>query len=177
MATGSTVKGSAATSSTSNPSLMWIDLRPSSGESGVPGLTGESALAAHAVPITTHSACKRAAPIGLVIAVKWFIPFYRRSGYVSAYQHLEHRFGPWARTYAVVCCLLIMMARMGATLYLLALALAPMLGWDIRLIIVITGLLITLYTTIGGSEGVIWTDTVHNIVLIAGVVVCVAIEL
>jgi SSS family solute:Na+ symporter len=116
-------------------------------------------------------------PIALVIAVKWFIPFYRRSGYVSAYQHLEHRFGPWARTYAVVCYLLIMMARMGATLYLLALALAPMLGWDIRLIIVITGLLITLYTVIGGSEGVIWTDTVHNIVLIAGVVVCVAIEL
>jgi SSS family solute:Na+ symporter len=118
-----------------------------------------------------------ALPVALVIAVKWFIPFYRRSGYVSAYQHLEHRFGPWARTYAVVCYLLIMMARMGTTLYLLALALSPMLGWDIRLIIVLTGVLITLYTVVGGSEAVIWTDTVHNIVLIVGVVACVAIQL
>jgi SSS family solute:Na+ symporter len=116
-------------------------------------------------------------PVALVIAVKWFIPFYRRSGYVSAYQHLERRFGGWARTYAVVCYLLIMMARMGTTLYLLALALSPMLGWDIRLIIVLTGALITLYTVVGGSEAVIWTDTVHNIVLIVGVVACVAIQL
>jgi SSS family solute:Na+ symporter len=118
-----------------------------------------------------------ALPVALVVAVKWFIPFYRRSGYVSAYQHLEHRFGPWARTYAVVCYLLIMTARMGTTLYLLALALSPMLGWDIRLIIVLTGALITLYTLIGGSEAVIWTDTVHNIVLVLGVVACVAIQL
>jgi SSS family solute:Na+ symporter len=116
-------------------------------------------------------------PVALVIAVKWFIPFYRRSGYVSAYQHLEHRFGAWARTYAVVCYLLIMMARMGTTLYLLALALSPMLGWDIRLIIVLTGALITLYTVVGGSEAVIWTDTVHNIILIVGVAACVAIQL
>ena len=36
----------------------------------------------------------------------WLVPFYRRTGEVSAYEHLEHRFGPWARTYAVVCFLL-----------------------------------------------------------------------
>src|SRR4051794_1494468 len=118
-----------------------------------------------------------ALPVALVIAVKWFVPFYRRSGYVSAYQHLEQRFGAWARTYAVACYLLIMMSRMGTTLYLLALALAPMLGWDIRLIIVLTGVLITLYTLVGGSEAVVWTDTVHNIVLVVGVVACVVILL
>jgi len=37
-------------------------------------------------------------PIALVIAVRYFAPFYRRTGEVSAYQHLERRFGPWART-------------------------------------------------------------------------------
>src|SRR5687768_18424591 len=43
-----------------------------------------------------------AMPVAALIAVRWFVPFYRRGGDVSAYEHLEHRFGPWARTYAVI---------------------------------------------------------------------------
>lgn len=116
-------------------------------------------------------------PVALVIAVYYFAPFYRRNGEVSAYQHLERRFGPWARTYAVVCYLLTMIARMGATLYLLAVALAPMLGWPLWLIIVLAGGLVTIYTVVGGTEAVIWTDAVHNVVLIIGVVTCVIIQL
>src|SRR5919106_4263624 len=53
-----------------------------------------------------------ATPIAALIAVRWFVPFYRRSGHVSAYEHLEERFGCWARTYAVVCFLLYQTARM-----------------------------------------------------------------
>ena len=116
-------------------------------------------------------------PIALVVAVKYFVPFYRRTGDVSAYHHLERRFGAWARTYAVVCYLLTMTARMGATLYLLALALSPMLGWRIHTIILLTGALITLYTMLGGTEAVIWTDTVHNVVLVVGVLACVVLLL
>ena len=52
------------------------------------------------------------------------MPFYRRSGEISAYEHLEHRFGAWARTYAVICYLLTQLARMGTIMYLVALALA-----------------------------------------------------
>src|SRR3989304_7387495 len=62
-----------------------------------------------------------ATPIAAAVAVRWFMPFYRHSGEISAYEHLEHRFGPWARTYAVVCFLLYQMARMGAVIFLLAL--------------------------------------------------------
>ena len=116
-------------------------------------------------------------PLAVWVAVKWFVPFYRHSGEISAYHHLERRFGAWARTYAVVCYLLTQMARMGTILYLLAVALSPMTGWDVRLIIVLTGVLVTLYTLLGGTEAVIWTDAVHSFVMIAGVVVCVAIQL
>ena len=116
-------------------------------------------------------------PLTIPIAIRWFVPFYRHSGTVSAYQHLEHRFGLWARTYAVVCYLLTQMARMGTILYLLALALHPMTGWDVRLIIVLTGTLVTLYTLVGGTEAVIWTDAVHSVVMVLGVLVCVALQL
>src|SRR5687767_3627712 len=34
-----------------------------------------------------------ATPIAAAIAVRWFVPFYRRTGQISAYEHLESRFG------------------------------------------------------------------------------------
>jgi SSS family solute:Na+ symporter len=33
-------------------------------------------------------------PFTTWIAVKYFVPFYRRMGTLSSYEHLEHRFGP-----------------------------------------------------------------------------------
>ena len=36
-------------------------------------------------------------PLAAWVAVKYFVPFYRNSGEISAYHHLEKRFGPWAR--------------------------------------------------------------------------------
>jgi len=116
-------------------------------------------------------------PIAALIAVRFFVPFYRRYGEISAYNHLEHRFGAWARTYAVICYLLTQIARMGAIMYLVALALAPLTGWDVRAIILVTGILVTVYTLLGGIEAVIWTDVVQSTVLTAGALVCAVLLL
>ena len=62
-------------------------------------------------------------PFSAWIAAKYFIPFYRNSKAVSAYTHLEKRFGPWARTYAVICFLLTQLARMGTVFFGIALSL------------------------------------------------------
>ena len=37
-----------------------------------------------------------AAPLAAWVAVRWFMPFFRSTGEVSAYEHLERRFGRWA---------------------------------------------------------------------------------
>jgi SSS family solute:Na+ symporter len=111
-------------------------------------------------------------PIAAFVAARWFIPLYRGSDSVSAYYHLEKRFGPWARTYTLFCYLLTQLARIGTILYLVALALAPLTGWDVKTIILITGILVTVYTLLGGIEAVIWTDVVQSIVLIAGAFFC-----
>lgn len=116
-------------------------------------------------------------PLTAWVAVRYFLPFYRRSGEVSAYQHLERRFGPWARTYAVVCYLLTQLARMGTILYLLALVLSPLTGWSMVTIILATGALVIAYTLVGGIEAVIWTDVVQSIVFIVGATACVGILL
>jgi SSS family solute:Na+ symporter len=113
-----------------------------------------------------------ATPIAAAVAVRWFMPFYRHTGEISAYEHLEHRFGPWARTYAVVCFLLYQMARMGTVIYLLALAVAPLTGWGVETTIAVTGSLMTVYTLIGGIKAVVWTGVLQSAVLVAGTLVC-----
>jgi len=113
-----------------------------------------------------------ATPLAAAIAVRWFVPFYRRTGHVSAYEHLETRFGPWARTYAVVCFLLTQTARMGTVVYLLALAVAPLTGWRVQSTIVLTGTLMTLYTMCGGIRAVVWIGVLQSLVLLAGPLIC-----
>lgn len=118
-----------------------------------------------------------AIPLAAWVAVKWFVPFYRRSGEVSAYAHLEARFGPWARTYAALCFLLVQVARMGTILYLLALALAPLTGWSLPALILITSVIVMVYTLVGGMEAVIWTDVMQSVVLIGGAVLCAVLPM
>jgi SSS family solute:Na+ symporter len=123
----------------------------------------------------SHFVFSLSIPLATWVAVQWFLPFYRREGHISAYVHLEERFGPWARTYASACYLATQIARMGAVMYLMALPLNVLLGWDIRWIILATGVTVTLYTFVGGIVAVIWTDAVQTIVLIAGALACAVI--
>ena len=107
-------------------------------------------------------------PFAAVIAVKYFVPFYRRSGEISAYQHFEKRFGSWARTYCVTFYLLTQFARVGSVMFGVALGLRALTGWDMTSIIIGTGFLVTLYTLLGGIEAVIWTDVAQSIILSIG---------
>ncbi len=116
-------------------------------------------------------------PIAAWIAVRYFVPFYRSTGEISAYTHLERRFGRWARTYATVCYLLTQLARVGTILFGVALALSEFTGWSVPGIILGTGVLVTLYTLLGGIEAVIWTDAVQSVILTAGALLVVVLLL
>jgi SSS family solute:Na+ symporter len=107
-------------------------------------------------------------PLAAIVATKWFVPFYRESGEISAYTHLEKRFGGWARTYAMVCFILTQLARMGTIFYGIALTLNALTGIDMRLIILVAGLCIILYTVLGGMEAVIWTEVIQAILKTLG---------
>ncbi|MGV3762273.1 sodium:solute symporter [Parapedobacter sp.] len=107
-------------------------------------------------------------PLAAWAAVKYFVPFYRTIGGVSAYTHLEHRFGAWARTYAVVCFLLTQLARMGSIFFGIALSLQALTGFDMTTIMVVTGICIVIYTVMGGMEAVIWTEVVQGVLLTFG---------
>lgn len=110
-------------------------------------------------------------PIAAYFATKYFVPFYRNSGEISAYHHLEDRFGGWARIYMVACYLLTQIARVGSILLAVSLTLSELTGWPTQSIIIGAGVLITLYTLMGGIEAVIWTDVIQSIVLVVGALV------
>jgi solute:Na+ symporter, SSS family len=114
-------------------------------------------------------------PVASILAYKFFVPLYRRQGNISAYNYLEVRFGPWARIYASSCYVLTQLMRTGAILLLLALPLNALFGWNVRTVIIYTGVAVTLYSMLGGIQAVIWTDAVQGFILISGAVVCAVI--
>jgi len=112
-------------------------------------------------------------PIAVLIATKWFVKFYRNTGEISAYEHLEKRFGVWARIYAVICYLLTQIARTATIMLGVAIGLQQITGWDLTSIILVSGILVTAYTLIGGIEAVIWTDAIQSIVLTLGAILVI----
>ena len=112
-------------------------------------------------------------PIAAIIAVFVFVPFYRRARIVSVNQYLEMRFAPWARAYSCIMWSIIQFFRMGVILFLIALAVNAMTGYSISFLIVVLGILIIIYTVMGGIEAVIWTDVIQTIVLMLGGIVCI----
>jgi SSS family solute:Na+ symporter len=107
-------------------------------------------------------------PLAAWAASKYFVPFYRSTGEISAYTHLEKRFGPWARTYAVICFLLTQFARMGSIFFGMALSLQALTGFSMQSIMIVMGICIIIYTVLGGMEAVIWTEVVQGIIKTLG---------
>ncbi len=62
-------------------------------------------------------------------------------------------------------------------MYLMALPMAVLFGWDIHIIIFVTGFVVTAYSFIGGIVAVVWADAVQAVVLLAGAVLALAILL
>jgi len=114
-------------------------------------------------------------PYAALIATVYFVPFFRNCGSLSAYEHLEHRFGAWARLYAAVFNVLYHIGRIGTILFGVSLAVSALIDVPIEAIIVCLGVLVIVYTLLGGIEAVIWTDVVQSFILIGGMLICAGV--
>ncbi|WP_246229150.1 sodium:solute symporter [Sphingobacterium shayense] len=112
-------------------------------------------------------------PFAAWIAIKYFVPFYRSTGEVSAYTNLERRFGTWARTYAVVCFLLTQLARIGSIFFGISLTLQALTGYGMEVIMIVMGICIVIYTVMGGIEAVIWTEVVQGVLKTLGAIIII----
>ncbi len=109
--------------------------------------------------------------VTLPIVAKVVIPFYREEVGVSAYEYFENRFGRPARLYASAAFSLAHFSKMGFVLYLMALTITSITGWDITAVILVVAVVMVAYTVLGGIEAVIWTDVVQGFVMWLGIAV------
>jgi len=118
-------------------------------------------------------------PVAAAFGIAFFIPFYRKAMLVSAYQYLERRFGTPARLYGCMVFSIASIWRMAIILYLVSVALQIFLvgstGWDLQTIIIVAGIIVAVYTVVGGIEAVIWTDVIQTIVLYLGGLITIAV--
>src|SRR5213595_2638404 len=88
------------------------------------------------------------------------LPFYRRLNLYTAYEFLEARFDVRVRTLAAVIFVVWRLGWMATAMYVPCLAIDAATGSriDFRVMILVLGVLVTLYTMLGGIEAVIWND-------------------
>ena len=109
------------------------------------------------------------------------IPQIMRLKVTSAYELLEERLGLRVRLATSCAFLLTRFVWMGLMLYTTSLILVTVMGWDpvwIPLISVITGIVTTTYSLIGGYAAVVVTDVVQFFILLIGAiatVVCISV--
>jgi len=99
------------------------------------------------------------------------VPFFRHAVGLSAYEYFGQRFGYGARAYSGLAFSAGHFSKMGFVLYLLSLTASSMTGWNIYLVLLITGVITVLYTLFGGLEAVIWTDVIQGLIMCLSVVV------
>jgi len=102
------------------------------------------------------------------IIVYAYIPRLRKLNAVTAYQFLEDRFDLGLRLFGSASFIIFQLFRMGVVVFLPALALAAVTGFNLTLCILLMGLIATVYTIFGGIKAVIWTDVIQVVVLIGG---------
>jgi SSS family solute:Na+ symporter len=109
------------------------------------------------------------------IPVAWFVtkyvvPYYRKKNIISVYGYLEEKIGNWASIYASLSFVLFMIGRTAVILYLSSLLLSSFIDVDIRMLIIVIGIVTIIYTLMGGMEAVIWTDVMQSVIMVGGII-------
>jgi SSS family solute:Na+ symporter len=109
-------------------------------------------------------------PIALIIIAAVFLPIFRRLNVYTAYEFLGLRFDSKTRLLGAVLFLLQRGLGAGLTIYAPSIVLATVFGWPLNLTIVSSGLVVIIYTVMGGSSAVTVTQKYQMAVIFAGMV-------
>lgn len=110
-------------------------------------------------------------PIVIFLVISLFLPFFYNSGVPSIYDYVERRFGPACRSVLSLIFLVSQALTSSAVLFVTALVTHFVTGIDVRLAIGIMAVIAFVYTSMGGTVAVIWTDVFQSAVLFVGAIV------
>ena len=109
-------------------------------------------------------------PLALIVVCIFFIPTYFNSKVTTAYEYLENRFNLKIRILTSFLFLLQRGFQCGLTIYAPSIILTTILGWNLSLTIICVGLLVIIYTVIGGSKAVSFTQKQQMTIILIGMV-------
>lgn len=103
-------------------------------------------------------------------AAHTYVPFFHKLKITSAYEYLERRFDNKVRIVASLIFVVEMFAYMAVVLYSPALAIGQVTGISLWVSIFLTGLICSIYTSLGGMKAVVFTDTFQVFVMFGGLI-------
>uniref|UniRef100_UPI00398E3FB4 sodium-coupled monocarboxylate transporter 1-like n=1 Tax=Pristiophorus japonicus TaxID=55135 RepID=UPI00398E3FB4 len=104
----------------------------------------------------------------MIITCLIYIPLFYRLNIISTYEYINRRFGSAVKYGVTFGFLTYMVIYLGIATYTPALALSEVTGVNLWISIISTGLVCTLYTTLGGIKAVVWTDVFQICIMLAG---------
>ena len=107
-------------------------------------------------------------PIAMIILSVTAVPLYSKLNVYTAYEYLEKRFDLKNRTLGSVLFLSQRGLAAGFTIYAPALILSVILGWQLNITIILIGIAVILYTTVGGTNAVNKTHIYQMIIITVG---------
>ena len=110
-------------------------------------------------------------PLALIVVSAFFVPIYYKSKVFTAYQYLEERFDYKVRALTSFFFLLQRGLQCGITIYAPSIILTTILGWEMTPTVLFVGLLVIVYTVIGGSKAVSYTHKYQMIIILSGLVI------
>jgi SSS family solute:Na+ symporter len=109
-------------------------------------------------------------PIAMVILCVVAVPIFHRLQVYTAYEFLEKRFDLKTRVLTGFLFLIQRGLSTSLSLYAPALILSVILGWDMTTTLRVTGLMILIYTALGGVKGVNWNEFYMFLIIAGGMI-------
>ena len=110
-------------------------------------------------------------PFAVIIICLFFIPLYHKLKVFTAYEFLEQRFDQRTRTLTAILFLVQRGLAAGITIYAPAIILSVVLGWPLKPLILLIGLIVIFYTVIGGTAAVNVTQKQQMFIIFLGMIV------
>lgn len=107
-------------------------------------------------------------PIAMIVLSITAVPLYYRLKVYTAYEFLEGRFDLKTRALTAFLFLIQRGLAAGLTIFAPSLILSVILGWDMRVTILVIGGLVIVYTTSGGTRAVSRTQVLQAAIILAG---------
>jgi len=110
-------------------------------------------------------------PFALIVVCAVFIPIYHRLKVITAYEYLGQRFDQKTRLLGAFLFLVQRGLAAGITIYAPAIIISAILGWNLKLTILFSGLFVVVYTSVGGTKAVSITGKWQMAVILVGMAV------